>query len=177
MGSANALLTYDDVVLVEEGIVSDYTNPNFFDYVIVEGSEDGSTWLPLIAGYDSRANAGWLARYRSSTSGQDSNAQGDASLFVSHSINLLDIFQRGDVIFIRFRLLSDPLAVGWGWAIDNLDIQPNVIVSTKPGAEVPDVFALEQNYPNPFNLTTQIPFTLNRPGRVSLAVFDRAGPQ
>ncbi|HMB91640.1 MAG TPA: hypothetical protein VKP65_12380, partial [Rhodothermales bacterium] len=141
IGSRNATLTYDDVVLVEEGAVTDYTDSNFFDYVIVEGSEDGTTWLPLIPGYDSRADADWLTAYRSGISGIDSNTPGDASLFVSHSINLLDTFERGDLIFIRFRLFSDPLAVAWGWAIDNLDIQPNA-VSTDPGTEVPETFTL-----------------------------------
>ncbi len=42
----------------------------------------------------------------------------------------------------------------------------------------PDVlrtFELAENYPNPFNPSTQIPFTLNRAGIVSLKVFDIVG--
>lgn len=35
--------------------------------------------------------------------------------------------------------------------------------------------ALGQNYPNPFNPTTQIPFTLERAGRVRVRVFDVRG--
>ena len=36
-------------------------------------------------------------------------------------------FNVGDVIFVRFRLFSDPFAVGWGWAIENLKIQDNTV--------------------------------------------------
>ena len=32
-------------------------------------------------------------------------------------------FSEGDTVVVRFRLFSDPFAVGWGWAIDNLRIQ------------------------------------------------------
>jgi len=32
-------------------------------------------------------------------------------------------FSEGDTVLIRFRLFSDPFAIGWGWAIDNLRIQ------------------------------------------------------
>jgi len=35
-------------------------------------------------------------------------------------------FNGGDTVLIRFRLFSDPFANGWGWAIDNLEIQGNV---------------------------------------------------
>ncbi len=36
-------------------------------------------------------------------------------------------------------------------------------------------FTLENNYPNPFNPTTEIKFTLNKPGQVELNVFNMAG--
>ena len=36
-------------------------------------------------------------------------------------------------------------------------------------------FALNQNYPNPFNPSTNISFTLDRDGFVSLNVYDVAG--
>ncbi|MDP6339692.1 MAG: FlgD immunoglobulin-like domain containing protein [Candidatus Marinimicrobia bacterium] len=40
---------------------------------------------------------------------------------------------------------------------------------------IPSSFSLEQNFPNPFNPSTQIPFTLDQAGWVTLKVFDIAG--
>lgn len=40
---------------------------------------------------------------------------------------------------------------------------------------IPEGFSLEQNYPNPFNPTTNIQFSINEPGAVSLKVFDLTG--
>jgi flagellar hook assembly protein FlgD len=42
-------------------------------------------------------------------------------------------------------------------------------------AEVPTVFTLFQNTPNPFNPATAIPFSLSRPERVRLTVYDALG--
>ena len=47
--------------------------------------------------------------------GLDSSTPGDASMYLTHEINLLDTFAEGDLMFIRFRLHADPLAVAWGW--------------------------------------------------------------
>ena len=170
VGSENTILTYEDVVLIEEGSVSDYTDPRFWDYVIVEGSKDGSNWLPLADGYDSQYDPDWSAAYRSGiVSGGDSNTVGNSSMYVTHTIDLLDTFNTGDIIFIRFRLLSDPAVVAWGWAIDNLNIQQTDII------EIPEEFALAQNYPNPFNLTTTIEYDLPGESNVKISVFNILG--
>jgi hypothetical protein len=51
----------------------------------------------------------------------------------------------GDSLLIRFRLFSDPYANGWGWAIDDLKINPLVDKID----EIPDSdFSI---YPNPGN--------------------------
>jgi formylglycine-generating enzyme required for sulfatase activity len=39
----------------------------------------------------------------------------------------------------------------------------------------PQAFSLGQNYPNPFNPSTVIPFTLSKPGMVTLSIFNSAG--
>ena len=51
--------------------------------------------------------------------------------------------------------------------------EEGVLSLDKP--DLPTSFELAQNYPNPFNPTTQIPFTLNKGGIVTLKVFDIAG--
>lgn len=43
------------------------------------------------------------------------------------------------------------------------------------GAELPAEISLGSNFPNPFNPTTQIPFQLNSPSKVSIEVFDVMG--
>jgi len=39
----------------------------------------------------------------------------------------------------------------------------------------PTEVSLDQNYPNPFNPTTEIRYTLDKPGRVKLNVYDEIG--
>ena len=127
LAEIDAIIQFDEVVLVEPGSSTNFTSPQFFDYVVVEGSKDGgTTWVPFTNGYDSRSNADWLELYNSSID-DDQNAQavGSADLFATREIDMLSNgqFQPGDEILIRFRLFADELAHGWGWAIDNLKIQ------------------------------------------------------
>ncbi|MBX2964698.1 MAG: T9SS type A sorting domain-containing protein [Cyclobacteriaceae bacterium] len=120
-----ATIVFDEIVLVEPGEPGTvFGDDQFWDYVIVEGSKDGGiTWVPVADGYDSRVHSVWLTRYNSSTSGNNSTATGDPSLFRTRTLSLLNKFNPDDEVVIRFRLFSDPFAVGWGWAIDNLRIQ------------------------------------------------------
>lgn len=127
---ADAILKFDEIVLVEPGETgSVFGDDNFWDYVIVEGSKDGGvTWKRLVDGYDSRNNADWLAKFNSSRDSQDppnSTGAGDPSLYRARTITMTgdNKFAAGDEIVIRFRLLSDQLVHGWGWAIDNVKIQ------------------------------------------------------
>jgi hypothetical protein len=123
--SAEANIRFDEIVLVEPGENgSSFGNESFFDYVVVEGSDDGGvTWKPVSDGYDSRDHSPWLTKYNSAMDGNISTAVGDPSLFRTRTISLLDVFNPDDEVVIRFRLFSDPFAAGWGWAIDNLRIQ------------------------------------------------------
>ncbi len=122
--ATDATIKFDEIVLVEPGETGTvFGDDDFFDYVAVEGSIDGGvTWLP-IEGYDSRADAGWLAKYNSAIVGNNSTAVGDPSLYRPRVMNLLTNFSEGDEVVVWFHLFSDPYATGWGWAIDNLRIQ------------------------------------------------------
>lgn len=127
VAAINALIKFDEVVLVEPGEEgSEFGEGNFFDYVTVEGSTDGGkSWRPFVDGYDSRDNSPWLAQYNSDIVNFNSRAQGNAALFRPRVINMVENgnFSEGDEVLIRFRLFADALAHGWGWAIDNLSIQ------------------------------------------------------
>lgn len=120
-------MAFDEVVLVEPGDAgSKFGDPNFWDYVIVEGSKDGgNTWEPFADGYDSNAQNSWLTKWNSAISGNNSTAVPTKDLMVRHEINMLanGNFKTGEVVLVRFRLFSDPYSHGWGWLIDNLAIQ------------------------------------------------------
>ncbi len=121
----SSTLSFNEIVLVEPGEPNtSFGDPEFWDYVIVEGSSDnGTTWLPLLDGYDCQADRTWESTYRGGIQGNDSQAEGNEGLFRERTINLQSTFAAGEEILIRFRLFSDPFAVGWGWAIDDLRIQ------------------------------------------------------
>ncbi|MBU8869633.1 MAG: T9SS type A sorting domain-containing protein [Gemmatimonadales bacterium] len=168
VAQANALVEFDEVVLVEPGETGTvYGDGSFWDYVIVEGSIDGSTWVPLGPGYDSSSDPSWLSTYNSSGSGND-------SLYRHRVFDLLDTFQWQDVVLLRFRLYADGGVTGWGWAVDNLSIQENS--ATAVDNDVPTSrFALAQNHPNPFNPITTINFSLPRASSASLKIFNLRG--
>ncbi|MCF7823031.1 MAG: T9SS type A sorting domain-containing protein [Candidatus Marinimicrobia bacterium] len=170
----NAILSYKDVALIEEGIAARYTDPNFWDYVIVEATKDGVSWLPLTNGYDSRLYSVWSSAYEQGLNGNDSNTPGTESMYFKHSLNLLSKFSAGDTIFVRFRLFSDPLAVAWGWAIDSLSIQL-APTARADEPELPMRIALHQNYPNPFNPMTTITYDLPEAAELSMKIYDMTG--
>ncbi|MDW3652694.1 MAG: T9SS type A sorting domain-containing protein [Bacteroidia bacterium] len=117
VSATDPILRYKDVAIVElgqQGAV--FGQANFFDFVVVEGSKDLKNWEPLENGYDASFDGRWTNAYNSS---QD----GTSSMFVNHAVDLSNTFAAGDTIAIRFRLFTDPLATGWGWAIDDLEIQ------------------------------------------------------
>lgn len=115
-----ATIHYRDIALVEPGSGNGvFGNAQFWDYVIVEATSDGSHWIPLIDGYDARANAQWLNAYNTNSNNVT------RSLFVSHEIDVLDTFSPGDQIFIRFRMWADGGVTGWGWVVDDISIFPD----------------------------------------------------
>lgn len=126
--SINTFIEFDEVVLVEPGVGSDYMDPAFKDYVIVEASKDnGQTWIPLLPGYDSRDMDVWLEYYNNNIQNGNSKSIGTLNFFRNRKIDLLSTLQSSDVVYIRFRIRSDNSGNGWGWAIDNLTIQDEVV--------------------------------------------------
>jgi len=151
-------MAFNEVVLVEPGDSgSEFGDDDFWDYVIVEGSKDyGETWLALADGYDSGDNSIWEEKYNALIVGQDSKTSGKSDWFENREISLVENqnFVAGDTILIRFRLYSDPYAAGWGWAIDNLQIQRPLAAGNADLSEE-DVLI----YPNPFNSKINLKLT------------------
>jgi len=144
-------IEFDEVVLVEPSEPGEtFGGSQFWDYVIVEASkDDGATWIPLLRGYDSRDKTLWKNAYDSGLSGQISTSPGNKSLLFNKSFRLhqpsLGI-EVDDIVVLRWRLYSDPFAAGWGWVIDNLEIQNT---GTTPIAEVDEENKAIAIAPNP----------------------------
>ncbi|NOZ57370.1 MAG: T9SS type A sorting domain-containing protein [Calditrichaeota bacterium] len=72
---------------------------------------------------------------------------------------------------------GDILLFDWEYeatAEDRFEFVPTGVAS-EAGPSVPQQFVLYQNYPNPFNAQTVIRFSLDRPGRVQLRVYNVLG--
>ncbi|TLX70854.1 T9SS type A sorting domain-containing protein [Labilibacter sediminis] len=161
-----AFVQYKDIAFVETGEPgAEYPSTDFYDYVVVEASEDGINWINLEPGYDFSYNASWA------NNGRTYKSTPDETLYVDHNINLRDYFSAKDTVLIRFKLYSDPYETGWGWAIDNLYIQgePSSIFNTKD-IEFDMILS-----PNPasgyFNLTVDDPFV----GDIEVSIYDLSG--
>jgi len=121
-----ALIEFEEIVLVEPGdLGTSFGETEFWDFVIVEGRRaNESEWLPFLDGYDCTEDSAWFNRYGGRIP-TNSTGVGTPDLFRDRIIDMQENgnFVEGDTVLIRFRLFSDPAAVGWGWAIDNLRIQ------------------------------------------------------
>lgn len=165
-------LRFDQIVIVEPGEDGKpFGHTDFWDYVIVEGSVDSAkTWKKFDDGYDSRILNPFLNAYNSKSDGVE-------SMYASYSIDLLadGNFKAGDVVLIRFRLYSDQLATGWGWAIDNIEIQPDIMPSI--GGSIDDVVEFKV-YPSPSDGQFKLRFSLNEIlGKFNLFIVNAAGQQ
>jgi hypothetical protein len=182
-------MRFDEVVLVELGEKdSEFGAEDFYDYVVVEGSLDGRDWYPFEAGWDSRDHTEWTSRFNSNLVNspqpttqpvKDSRATGNSTLYKKREINLLTNdyfeFQSGDRVYVRFRLFADELANGWGWAIDNLEIQtppPPPVTSTEDVEELVEGVAVS---PNPTTDELHVKTVLNQPGKVVMEFYNIRG--
>ena len=160
-------LTFDEIAIVEPGEPgSVFGDSDFWDYVVVEGTADGTNWVPLAPGWDARDDAAWLTAFAG-------NQAGTSALWRNRTIELRDTFAAGEVVLLRWRLVADQSVNGWGWAVDSIKVTPSTTASGV--GDTPRAVVLDQNYPNPFNPSTTIRFDLPRGGDVKLAVYDARG--
>ena len=148
-----ARIYFDEVVLVEPGesgasfLNSDGTvNRSFYDYVTVQASNDsGKNWYNLINGWDSNFSTTWLNAYNTGFDSKGNSTEvGSATLVKKREIDILSSgkFKAGDQLVFRFRLHADVGAHGWGWAIDNLNIQGSVAPPPPPLVLAAEPFTL-----------------------------------
>ena len=187
--SDTAKIYFDEVALVEPGDqgeaflnVDGTVNRNFFDYVIVQGSNDlGKTWANFTNGWDANSFSIWQNAWNSKTDKEgNSITLGSPSLLKKREIDMLASgkFKAGDQVIIRFRLHADVGAHGWGWWIDNLNIQgsstiSNPILAIEPGTEIKDLIVS----PNPTSgrLLVQMPLLADGNKEVNIVFSDMMG--
>ena len=187
--SDTSKIYFDEVALVEPGDqgeaflnVDGTVNRNFFDYVIVQGSNDlGKTWANFTNGWDANSFSIWQNAWNSKTDKEgNSITLGSPSLLKKREIDMLASgkFKAGDQVIIRFRLHADVGAHGWGWWIDNLNIQgsstiSNPILAIEPGTEIKDLIVS----PNPTSgrLLVQMPLLADGNKEVNIVFSDMMG--
>lgn len=174
----NTLISFDEVVMVEPGEAgSTYGSDSFYDYVVVEGSfNNGVDWVPLEDGYDSRAQSIWEKRFVDNMSAGEfpnSTGSGHVALMKKRTMLVNTGFLGSNVganMLLRFRMYSDQLTNGWGWAIDNLYIQQNApLILSKEDAEGMNI------YPNPAQDYIDVRTLLSAPQEVKLNIFSLLG--
>ena len=173
--NANTEIAFKEVVLVEPGADgATFGSADFYDYVVVEGSnDDGRTWKAIAPGWDSSASGTWLTAYNQNIQNGNSLTEGSKDMFKQRALNMTSSsgFSPGDTILVRFRLYSDPFSWAWGWCIDNLLIGDNVDVTTVPLS--PGDLRL---YPNPVHDQVQLELDLEKPAESgNIVVYNYLG--
>jgi len=162
VSSTSAILTYDDVALVEPALPgAAFGMPEFNDFVVMEASKNGLDWQPIADGYNAASDPAWTAAW---------TTQGSRSLLRKHEVNLLDTFVAGDTLLFRYRLNSNAASTGWGAAVDYIAVQETPTATTTPsGKESIHI------YPNPADTEATVRYTIHQPGKVVVELFDLSG--
>jgi len=149
--SASAFIKFKEIVLVEPGESgTSFGETEFWDYVIIEAKKlSGGDWEPLLDGYDSGEQPTWRSTYNANIQFNNSTGVPNQNMYRAKEISFLggdSPFVPSDTVLVRFRLFSDPAAAGWGWMIENLNIQnPDINVAVEDFIETNDFVV----YPNP----------------------------
>ncbi|MFM8913904.1 MAG: T9SS type A sorting domain-containing protein, partial [Flammeovirgaceae bacterium] len=154
-------------IFLTEVLIAEYAGSGVKDFAVIEGSKDnGINWLPITETYSSNVYNEWRQAF-------DAKANPNSTLLKNRlfSITGNGNFKAGDNILIRFRLFADAVNNGWGWAIDNLNIQTPITELEKRVTE-----SSLSIYPNPsaFEKVTISLETLND-DPVAIEVFSARG--
>ncbi|MDH3650661.1 MAG: T9SS type A sorting domain-containing protein, partial [Saprospiraceae bacterium] len=167
VSASNSVLAYDEIAMIEPGEAGTvFGDPDFFDYVAIEGTRDlGRTW-EVIDAYDARLSRIWVNNF------QEDAQTIDPMLIETHMVDLASVFNPQDTIFLRFRLQSDPLTEGWGWVIDNLSIQEDLTNSTD--IDLSEKFEISA-LPNPARNFINLHYKLTKTTNVNIDVYSVSG--
>lgn len=164
LSEANKDFTYQDFAIVEPYTDNLADLTSFYDFVILEASTDLITWK-MLDKYDARRFPEWLLEYSKGT-----NASGSDLLFKEQSIVLTDKgFTIGETVVFRFKLVTDPGANSFGWAIKS--INAGATASIDEVLKGNKVFTI---YPTISNGNFTL-FAKNTLGFTKINIFDTAG--
>lgn len=164
--SNTTVLTYRDIPMIEEGEQGIlFGNPDFYDYVVAEGSKNGIDWIPLANGYDFST-----IKNRATNLGISIDAEPTPALFTNREVSLLNKFIINDTILIRFSLFSDPHATGWGWVIDDINIYRARILGSEKKSEL-----ITRLYPIPCNQEITLELSRNFQDSAEIIIYDVNG--
>lgn len=156
-------------------------NRSFFDYVIVQASNDyGLSWKDIREGWDSSLETNWNSSYsRNFDENGNSTTYGTQGLYRRMTININEKkhFKPGDKLVFRFRLHADVGAHAWGWAIDSLIIQAPANQDFKQAIlanQEPEVKSFKA-YPNPAINTINTLFYSEKLQKISYSLRDFQG--
>ncbi len=162
--TAGSVFSFDEIALVEPGFTEEFGSEDFFDYVTIEGTVDsGKTWQ-TIEGYDSRLHFDWEIAYYD-------DVMPTPELIRPHEIMLTDHFDEGTVVYLRFKLVSDPFEEGWGWLIDNVRLAS---MTTNVDQRV-NAFLQINTYPNPMKEKGVLEYRLPESGMITAELFTLDG--
>jgi photosystem II stability/assembly factor-like uncharacterized protein len=166
LSESNKNFTYTDFAIVEP-FTDDLTDlTSFYDFVTLEASSDLITWKTLDK-YDARRFSEWLIEYNKGAA-----ASGGDALFKEQNIALTENgFAIGETVIFRFKLVTDPAANSYGWAIKS--INAGATATIKEVIEGRKVFTI---YPT----ISKGDFTLfakNTLGLTNMSIFDITGKQ
>jgi hypothetical protein len=166
VSATNSNFIYQDVALVQPSATGvTFGQAAFKDYIVVEGTKDGLTWIPLKDGYNASANSQWLNAYNINF------ATGTPAISIQQTIDLKSKFAANDTLLFRFRIKADADDItGWGWSIDNLYIQLAPV-----GLETETQLTNFSVFPNPTNGKVKIQFELAEATPVSIEAIDIKG--
>lgn len=116
VNDANPIVEYDEIVLTQAPVQVQIFHIRT------------QKWITL-SSYTSTVRSVWNSHFNSNIIGWNSLAIGNASLFQHNEVNLMTdpSVKSGDEVILRFSLNCNWWGSGWGWAIDNLSIQPDIV--------------------------------------------------